>query len=58
MLCGEPKMLRVLHHGTDYICYNFPKFITADCVKSFDTVDKGHVEVYILFLTFVLEIPG
>ena len=39
-------------------CYNFPKPITADCFKSFDTVDKGHVEVHILFLIFLLEIPG
>ena len=36
----------------------FPKPITADCVKSFDTVDKGHVEVHILILIFLLEIPG
>ena len=38
--------------------YNFPKPIATDCVKSFATVDKGHVEVHILFLIFLLEMPG
>ena len=35
----------------------FHKPITADCFKRFDTVDKGHVEVHILFLIFLLEMP-
>ena len=35
----------------------FCKPITTDCVESFDEIDKGHVEVHILFLAFVFELP-
>ena len=44
--------------GQPNVVIFFPKPITADCVKSFETVDKGHVEAHILFLIFLLEMPG
>ena len=36
----------------------FPKPITTYCVKCFGKVDKGHVEVHILFVAFLLELPS
>ena len=38
------------------LCHNFPKSITTDCVKCFGMVHKGHVEVHILFLAFLLKL--
>ena len=35
---------------------SFPKSLTTDCVKCFGKVDKGHVEVHILFLAFFLKL--
>ena len=38
------------------LCHNFPKSLTTDCVKCFGKVDKGHVEVHILFLVNLLKL--
>ena len=58
--------LQAYHHGTaasllkfgrtTKLCHNFPKSLTTDCVKCFGKVDKGHVEVHILFLAFFLKL--
>ena len=48
--CFEPGL-------TAKLCHNFPKPITTDGFKCFDKVDNGHVEVHILFLAFILELP-
>ena len=41
---------------TAKLCHNFSKSLTTDCVKCFGKVDKGHVEVHILFLAFLLKL--
>ena len=41
--------------GIAKLCHNFPKSLTTDCVKFFRKVDKGHVEVHILFLVHILS---
>ena len=49
------------HHCYEFgetakLCHNFPKSPTTDCVKCFGKVDKGHVEVHMLFLAFFLKL--
>ena len=49
------------HHCYEFgttakLCHNFPKSLTAVCVKCFGKVDKCHVEVHILFLAFLLKL--
>ena len=41
---------------TNKLCHDFPKSLTTNCVKCFGKVDKGLVEVHILFLAFFLKI--
>ena len=41
--------------GQPNVAIIFPSRLT---VKSFDTVDKGHVEVRILYVVFLLEMPN
>ena len=48
--CYEPGL-------TAKLCHNFPKPITTDCVECFGELDNGHVEVHILFWSFLLEWP-
>ena len=47
----------VMNLTTAKLCLNFPKSLATDFVKCFGKVDKGHVEVHILFLTFFLKLP-
>ena len=37
--------------------HNFPKTLLTDCIKCFGKVNKGHVEVHVLFLAFLLKLP-
>ena len=53
-------MMKLPHHGYESgwrakLCHNFLKPISTDCDKCFGVIDKGHVEVHILFLTIVLK---
>ena len=54
-------IMELPHHCYEFgrtakLCHNFPKSLTIDCVKCFGKVDKGHVEVHILFLAFFLKL--